>query len=110
MRSWLLILGLSWLPSFAAEVRVIEPANRVYSGALAFIESNGRLESSCTRLGDIVFRNAPFSADTIERMRQRALDMGADTLVIKDTTIGPVNRNYLIRMGVYKCELPGGSA
>ena len=106
MRIWTLLVSLCCLPAFAHEVRVIEPASRTYSGALDFIQSNGRLEPSCVRLGDMVFRNAPFSAHTIARMQARALRMGADTLLIKDTTIGPVNPNYVIRMGVYRCKDP----
>jgi hypothetical protein len=104
MKLWALTLGLSCLPSFAAEVRVLEPANRSYSGALEFIQSNGRLQSDCISMGDIVFRNAPFSLKTIKRMQQRASSMGADTLLIKDTTIGPVNYDYVIRMGLYRCK------
>ena len=92
------------LPSLASEVRVLDPAARSYTGTLDFIESNARLESTCIKVGQIVFRNAPFSARTIERMQQRALSMGADTLLIQDTTIGPVNRDYVIRMGAYRCE------
>jgi len=99
-----LVCGLASVPSLASEVRVLEPAARSYTGALDFIESNARLEANCVKVGQIVFRNAPFSASTIERMRQRALSMGADTLLIQDTTIGPVNRDYVIRMNAYRCE------
>jgi hypothetical protein len=104
MKIWVLAFSLFSLPLYAAEVRVLEPANRIYIGALDFIESNGRLEPYCIRLGTIVFRNAPFSAETIERMRERAAGMGADTLVIKDTTRGPVNLDYVIGMRVYRCN------
>ena len=99
----MLVVALVYVPTFAAEVRVLEPARREYSGALSFIQSNGRLEPQCIKLGDIVFRNSPFSPKTIRKMQSRATAMGADTLLIRDTTSGEVNRDYVIRMGAYRC-------
>jgi hypothetical protein len=104
MKFWIVVLGIHCSASFAADVRVIEPARRSYSGALSFIQSDAMLESHCISVGVIVIRGAPFSDQTIRRMQSRARKMGADTLVIKDTTVGPVSYDYVIRMGAYKCN------
>jgi len=103
MRIWAVVLTIFCAPAIAAEVRVLEPAIRAYAGPLGFIKSGARLESKCIRIGTIVFRNAPFSAKTIQKMQDRAAQMGADTLLIKDTTIGRVDYDYVIRMGAYRC-------
>ena len=90
-------------PVFAADVRVLEPATRRYGGALSFIESGRQPEAACVQVGMVVVRGAAFSRRTIDNMKNRALAMGADTLVIKDTTIGALGPGYVIRMGAYRC-------
>jgi len=97
-----LFSGCCALPH-AADVRVIESAMRVYRGKLSFIESGIQLDSACVKRGMVVMRGAPFSADTIRKMQFRAGEMGADTLLIRDTTIGPVSAAYVIRMVAYRC-------
>lgn len=104
MKAWIAILSLSSLPAVAADVRVLEPSTRPYAGNLSFIESGTRPRSHCKKIGVIVLRGAAFSAPTIRKMQIRGSSMGADTLLIKDTTIGPVTTESVIRMDAYKCK------
>ena len=104
MKTWIAVLCLLSLPAVAADVRVLEPSARAYAGALSFIESGTRPKSHCKKIGVIVLRGAPFSAPTIRKAQSRGSTMGADTLLIKDTTIGPVRTDSVIRLDAYKCK------